>query len=835
MSNGDGAFLQINALGRFDVSISGISVSKDRWPRRKTKELLKVLITAPGRPFTFDQLVDALLPEADTTTATGNIQARASELRRVLEPGLSRGRDSKFIISVGRGYAFAPACEFSLDTQKFEAGISGSEHFASEGRWQEAAETLEGALLLYRGEFLAENRYAEWAEEARSQLRKQYLQGLSSLAECYAELGRFRQAITCCQRVLAVEAYRESVIRQLMTYQQETSYYAQALDTYRKGERALREYLDVVPSAEMDALRDEIVQRSGEELNLDARRIAVLPLQNYSLNSEDEYIADGMTEELIGSIAKIRDFRVVARTSVMRFKNTNKPVSQIARDLNVGTILEGSVRKIGARIRISAQLIDATTEDHLWAEHYDLSLADMIEMQAEIARRASDALKLQLLPQEEQALCEAEAEDSEAHVAYLKGRHFLQKSTREALDRAMDYFEEALGVDPKHARALTGLADAWCAMVAYTSAEEGYAKARAFAQQALVFDDRLAEAHCSLARVAWGWDRDFEEAERLLHHAIALDPSCALAHARLASLLAATDRIEDGIEASEHALALDPLSAPLVILYADCLYQSARFHEAIEQAKKAIELDPELDDAWWVLWYSLGSTWDWDEAERVLRNIAARFPQNPHGYVYLAMCVQCRGRLEEGVALMEKALTLPGASEELAVLFYCGNGYYFARNFDQAERYYRKVLDRVPALEGARVLLAKCHVQRERFDDALLELQAAEETYGITGEYWLSHVRMERGRIYALRGEIEKAEEQLALLMDSATRQNRRLCVAILLHVLGKVDEAMQWAEDAVDAREPHVNTFRKAPDFPEAMREHSRFQALLERVGLAD
>jgi TolB-like protein/Flp pilus assembly protein TadD len=835
MSTGENCILEIRTLGHLMVALDGVPIPETRWPRQKTKDLLKLLLTDPGHPFTFDQLADALLPDADAETAVHNIQARTSELRRVLEPELVKGRDSKFIVNVGEGYAFAPKCGYRLDTEEFGSGLDAAHKLAAAGQWAEAIERFEDALTVYRDDFLPEDRYADWAEHTRSLLRNAYLEALSSLASCYAELGRLRQAIAACERLLRLEPYRETAIRQLMTYQRDAGYWAQALDTFHEGERVMREYLDVEPSAETLCLRDEISQRRLEEPRLDRRRIAVLPLQNYSPNAEDDYIADGMTEELIATIAKAGDLRVVARTSVMRFKNTKRPVAQIARDLSVGTILEGSVRKIGSQIRISAQLIDATTEDHLWAEHYDLDLAEVLEMQAEIARRASRALKLRLLPREDQALREAEEGHSEAHIAYLKGRHFLRRSTRESLDRAIRYFEEALRLDSDHARALTGLAEVWCAMVSYTSAEEGYTKARRYAERALALDDTLAEAYCSLASVTWGWERDFDEAERILRHAIALDPSCALGHARLALLLAVTDRIEDAIVASKQALSFDPLAASLVHLYAACLYRAARFHEAIEQAKKAIELDPELDDAWWELWYSLASTWDWDEAERVLREIVARFPRNPKSYVYLAMCVQCRGRLQEGVTLMEKARALPGATDELAVLFYCGNGYYFARQYAKAEQQYLKVLERIPAHEGARVLLAKCHVQRERFDEALQELNLAEHTYGISGEYWLSHIRMERGGIYALRGESEKAEEQLALLMDGATRQNRRLCVAILLHALGRVDEALDWAEASVEAREPHVNAIRKMPSIPRTMREHPRFQALLERVGLAD
>jgi len=819
----------------FEVSIDGDPVPEDRWPRRKAKDVLKVLLTDPGKPFTTDQLIEALLPGADVATATGNIQARVSELRRVLEPELSRGRDSQFIVSLGEGYAFSPACEHWLDTQAFEAGLRHAEKLASGERMQEAVEGFEQALLLYGGDFLVEDRYAEWAEAARSRLREEHLQGLADLASCYAKLGRLRQAISCCRKLLAIEPSRETVIRQLMAYQRDSGDSAQALNTFREGARALHEHLGVEPSDETRSLREEIDRSRSEKSDLDRRRIAVVPLQNYSAEAGDEYIADGMTEELIGSIAKVGDLRVVARTSVMRFKNTTRPVSQIARALNVGSILEGSIRKSGERIRVSAQLIDTATEEHLWAEHYDIDSSDLLEMQVEIARQVSDALKLQILPREDEALREAGKGDAEAHIEYLRGRQVLGKTSREAMEQAIRYFESAVRLDPSHARALASLADAWSRMVRYTTAEDAYGKARTYALEALELDGRLAEAHCVLAIVAWEHEGSTIEAERLLRHAIALDSSCATAYARLAALLADTDRVQDAIVASRQALELDPLSAPLVRLYGACLYRAARFHEAIAQARKAIELDPELDEAWFDLWYSLASTWDWGEAERVLRETVERFPGDPRGYVYLAMCVQCRGRLDEGVSLMEKALAIPGARDDLHVAFYCGNGFYFAGEYDKAEQLYMEVLERMPAMDGARVLLAKCHVQRGRYEDALEELDRAEKAYGMSGEYWLSHARMERGTIYASRGETAKAEEQLELMMGGETRQNRRLCIAILLYQLGRVDEAMAWAEDAVDAREPHINAIRKAPSIPAAMRAHPRFQALLRRVGLAD
>ena len=330
MGKGEGSILQIRTLGRFEILVDGVPIPEKRWPRQKTKELLKVLLTAPGRPFTFDQLADALLPGANVETATHNIQARTSELRRVLEPGLSRGRDSKFIISSGEGYAFAQVYECTVDAQEFEARIRESERLESDRLWQKAAEAFEEALLLYGGEFLAEDRYAEWAESMRSRLRERYLQSLGCLASCYAELGRLRQAISCCQRVLGIDPCRESVTRRLMEYQDAAGQRSQALESFEIAERALHERLGVSPSAATIALRDRLASAKPYAA-LDPRRIAVLPLQDYSPDSNDAYFADGMTEELIGCLAQVKDFRVVARTSVMRFKDASKPIRQIAR------------------------------------------------------------------------------------------------------------------------------------------------------------------------------------------------------------------------------------------------------------------------------------------------------------------------------------------------------------------------------------------------------------------------------------------------------------------------------------------------------------------------
>ncbi|MFC2082049.1 tetratricopeptide repeat protein, partial [Candidatus Bipolaricaulota bacterium] len=652
---------------------------------------------------------------------------------------------STFIFREGQGYSFNKDAPAEIDTILFQEGAKEALGLAETKNWTAATERFDEATSLYRGEFLAEDRYEDWAEETRSQLQRQYLDSMSELAKCYEQLGRLRQAISCCQQALALEPHRESMIQRLMEYQVQAGQRGAALDSFMGGERALREHLDVEPSAATLAIRDRISKQANEDVVLDPRRVAVLPLQNFSPDSEDEYLADGMTEELIGTISMIKDLRVIARTSVMRYRGTTRPVSQIALELSAGTILEGSVRKAGGKARISLQLIDASTEDHIWAEHFDVDLGDVLEVQGGIARRVSEALEVKLLRGEEEALRTVERGGSEAHVAYLKGRHLLQKSTREALDTAIGYFEEAFARDPEHARALAGLADAYCMMVSFTSAEESYPRARRYAEQAIALDGSLAEAHNSLAGIALGYEGKPGKAERLMRRAIQLDPNCALAHTNLGILLAQADRTDEAIEAVRVALALDPLSPPLIAAYAECLYTAARFHEAIEQAKKALELDPEEPCADWVFWYSLAATWDWDRAEEVLRQNVARYPENPLVYLNLAACVMCRGRLQEGIVEVEKALALPGATEQIRVLTLAGSHYYFARNYDRALALLNEALERIPTNRLARIARSLTYLMLGRHGDCLEDLEEAERIVEGADVFWSAYVHMNRG------------------------------------------------------------------------------------------
>src|ERR1700756_3196996 len=241
---------------------------------------------------------------------------------------------------------------------------------------------------------------------------------------------------------------------------------------------------------------------------LESRRVAALPLTILSSDHQDEYFADGLTEEIINTLSSIPELRVIARTSVMKYKQANKSVGEIGRELKVGTILEGSVRKAGGRVRITIQLIDVRSDAPIWAQKYDRELEDVFKIQTDIAERVADALKINLL-RENRALIEQKApDDIGAYVLYLRGRFYWSRRTKENIKREIAYFGEAMQKDPNYALAHAGMADCYTLMGRhlYLPTKEAFEKAREFANKALELNDRLAEAHTSLAAVLMNYD-----------------------------------------------------------------------------------------------------------------------------------------------------------------------------------------------------------------------------------------------------------------------------------------------------------------------------------------
>src|SRR5206468_4619067 len=311
-----------------------------------------------------------------------------------------------------------------------------------------------------------------------------------------------------------------------------------------------------------------------------ASSIAVLPFRNLSAEKENEYFSDGVTEEIINALTKIEALRVASRTSAFAFKGKDEDVRRIGGSLNVQSVLEGSVRQAGKRIRISAQLINVADGYHLWSERYDREMEDVFEVQDEIARSIADALKVRLLPAEEARLSARGTGDVEAYNDYLKGRYYFNR--REAPE-AITEFERALGRDPRYTDAYTGLADSCCIYGFYGGIPtlDAFAKARAAAEKARELEPESADVHVSLALVEhyFGWDIERQEAET--RQAIRLAPTSATAYSWLGLMLAFTDRFAEALEAAMRATELEPFSANAQANVAWAYYGARRFDQAV--------------------------------------------------------------------------------------------------------------------------------------------------------------------------------------------------------------------------------------------------------------
>ena len=330
------------------------------------------------------------------------------------------------------------------------------------------------------------------------------------------------------------------------------------------------------------------------QVSLDRKRIAVLPFLNISPDPSDAYFADGLTEELIARLSTISGLKVIARTSIMRFKGTAKSVGEIGKELKSGSVLEGSVRKAANRLRVTAQLIDATTEEHLWVQNYDRQLEDVFAIQTEVAQNVSDALETQLLSEEREHIEKKPTHDIGAYEFYLKGRYYWNERSRDAVEKAIKYFEEAIKRDPGFALAYAGLADSYRVLVdhGYLPPSEGNPKTKEAARKALELDETLAEAHTSLGiilSVEWDWPGAEEEFAKALRS----NPNYATAHHWYSIHLLFLGRLDEAIKELKIAEELDPLS-PMIRAYAGgIVYFAARKYDvALEELDKALELDP---------------------------------------------------------------------------------------------------------------------------------------------------------------------------------------------------------------------------------------------------
>lgn len=333
-------------------------------------------------------------------------------------------------------------------------------------------------------------------------------------------------------------------------------------------------------------------RRGGQPI----RSIAVLPFDNFSGDPEQQYFADGMTEALTADLGQIRGLRVPSRTSVMLYKRANKPLREIARELDVDALVEGSVTRSGDHVGVTVQLLDGSRDQHLWGETYERDSRDVLTLQHELARSITEELKISLTPQEQQLLKSVRPVNPDAYSAYLHGRYYWYKRTNNGFETSIRYYEQAIAADPAYAPAYAGLADAYALLASSPNdalpPNEAMPKAKAAAQKALQLDDGLAEAHASLAYVSMVYEWNWVAAEKEFQRAIEINPRYAGAHEWYAQLLAARGRQDEALSEVKKARDADPMLVLMHAAVAEVLYYSRRYDEVIAQCQQTLELDP---------------------------------------------------------------------------------------------------------------------------------------------------------------------------------------------------------------------------------------------------
>ena len=322
------------------------------------------------------------------------------------------------------------------------------------------------------------------------------------------------------------------------------------------------------------------------------KSIAVLPLANLSADPENEYFSDGMTEEIINALAKIANLQVASRSSSFAFKGKPVDVREVGEKLGVTSVLEGSVRKIGSRIRITTQLVNVENGYQLWSETYDRQLEDVFAIQDEISRAIVDALKVRLVNSSEQLV--VPAKNLEAYNLYLKGRFFFNKFTEAGLKKSLEFYQRVLLQDPAYARAYAGIADCWCQLADdWVAPDEAYPRAKNAALRALEFDPQLAEAKTSLGKVYGWYDWKFADAERELREAVSLNPNDAEAAWSFGSVLPTVGKLGEAISEMRRGVALDPIFPKSSRWLGRFLLYSGDYEAAIAQSNKTLEIDDE--------------------------------------------------------------------------------------------------------------------------------------------------------------------------------------------------------------------------------------------------
>ena len=400
----------------------------------------------------------------------------------------------------------------------------------------------------------------------------------------------------------------------------------------------------------------KVVDGSGRDNS--SKRIEsllVLPLKSPANDPEEAYFADGMTDALNARLAGVSALRVISQTSSLRYKGTDKPLSQIARELNVDGIVEGSVLRSGDHIRINVQLVRADGEKRIWGQTYERNVRDVLALQSEVTRAIVNEIQVKLTPGEESRLAHVRPTNPEAHVAYAKGRFYWNKRTEEGLRKAVEFFGEAIDKDPGYALAYVGLADSWVprAWYAYLPAKEAFPHAKEAVTRALELDPDLAEAHTTLAFINLYYDQDWAAADREFRRAIQLNTNYANAHHWYAEYLSLVGQHEAAIREAERARELDPLSSIINTWVGSRYFFARRYDMAVEQYRNVVELDPEFVPAHLALGQAYEKTKMFREAIRELETAVRLSGGSPVYMASLAHAYGVTGRRSDALRLID--------------------------------------------------------------------------------------------------------------------------------------------------------------------------------------
>ncbi len=584
-------------------------------------------------------------------------------------------------------------------------------------------------------------------------------------------------------------------------------------------------------SAPLEVYRVVFPWEEQPEVPPERTRLAVLPLVNVSPSPEDAYFAEGMTGELIYTLSRLPSLRVIAQTSVTKYKDSRKSVAEIARELNVGTVVEGSVRKADHRLRITLQLVDARTEEHLWSEAYDRNLEDVFALQAEIAQQVAEVLQVELLGRGRPRSCPDPTPDVDAYMLYLQGRHFWNRRSEEGVRRAAELFREAIRIDGCYASAYAGLADAHAVLVNWGYAAKGDAlnEARKAAEKAIALDPNLAEAHASLGLVLLEEEDDLSPAEQAFRKAIDLNPSYAPAHHWLANVLFSAGRTEEALQEIMKGLQLDPLSPTIATVAGDTLYHVGRYDEAIAQWRRALELAPGFARARISLAHAHEAVGDWELAETELKQAIATDPDGSQARAEYGEHLLRVGRTEEALTELRTAAAHTSAP-------FPSHHFGLALVFAGAEEEALSLLDKAaeqdddwPGLRLA-VLLADALVGN--YDRALEYLDDLKQRYAQQRPRLGLEICGFRSLVVAMAGQHSEAQELLKEQQQLAQGTASKTLIGLTHLWLGELEAGFAKLSEAVRERESLVRMAKVLP-LPSEIRQHPWYTDLLRSLNL--